>query len=200
MLLLGLQGKAPVGSLPHIRLLVANASRRRAARETRVFLEWYEARNGARRCSLAHPALGWPSAPEAGASGSVVVFAGGRRPVSLGKFIRVGADPQDGTLWRPETYSLEVGPLHGPRSFPHIEPTSGFVATAWYLYLAELDVHDDRDKLPPVDGGYAIRLLVGADDGAARSYEVDINWDGDPKQTAEEVLVSALERLAVREV
>jgi hypothetical protein len=189
--------ETPVGSLPHVRLLVANKRWRRAAQGTRVFLEWYAPQNG-ERVSLAYPWLGWPSAPEA-ATGSVVVFARGRRPVSLGKFIRVGADT-DGTLWRPETYSLTVGPPGGPRTFPHIEPMSGFVATHWYLYLAELDVNDDRDKLPPVENGYTIRLLVGADDGAARSYEVDISWDGDPKQSADEVLASALDHLAVREV
>lgn len=73
-------------------------------------------------------------------------------------------------------------------------------ADSWYLYLAELDLNDDRDKLPPIEGGYTIRLLVGADDGAARSFEVDIAWDGDPSQSAEEVLASALDRVAVRNV
>jgi hypothetical protein len=64
------------GDLPHIRLLVANEKRRRAAQGTRVLVEWYQAREG-ERVSLAHPSLGWPSAPEAEATGSVVVFAGG---------------------------------------------------------------------------------------------------------------------------
>jgi hypothetical protein len=58
-------------------------------------------------------------------------------------------------------------------------------AVGWYLFLAELDVTDDRDKLPPVEGGYTIRLL-GADDGAA-----DIAWDGNPRQSPDEVLASA---------
>jgi hypothetical protein len=66
------------------------------------------------------------------------------------------------------------------------------------LWLAELDINDDRDKLPPIENGYTIRLIVGADDGAGRAFEVDISWDGDPKLTANEVLASALGRLAVR--
>jgi hypothetical protein len=34
-------------------------------------------------------------------------------------------------------------------------------AEAWYLRLTiELDMNDDRDKLPPVDEGYRIKLLA----------------------------------------
>lgn len=72
---------------------------------------------------------------------------------------------------------------------------------AWYLrlYLAgELDILNDRDKLPPVANGYVLRLLVGADDGAARTFEVDINWDDDPNLQPEEVLGSALKHMHVR--
>lgn len=60
-----------------------------------------------------------------------------------------------------------------------------------------LDINDDRDKLPPVDDGYRIRLVAGADDGAARVFHIDINWDGDPALTPEQVMASALDRLAV---
>jgi hypothetical protein len=187
-----------VGALPHVRLLVSNAERRRAAQGTRVLVEWYQPRGGD-PVSLSHPSLGWPSAPEAEVTSSVVVFAGGQRPVSLGRLIRVAAD-DEGRIWRPETWTKDVGSPPGPRKFPHVAHDSGLLASAWYLYLAELDVNDDRDKLKPVEGGYTIRLLVGADDGAARSFEVDIAWDGDPELGPEEVLDSALDRLAVREV
>jgi hypothetical protein len=70
----------------------------------------------------------------------------------------------------------------------------------WYLRLAlafGLDMNDDRDKLPPVKGGYVIRLLVGADDGAARKFKVHIDWNGDADQRPDEVLTSALEHLEV---
>jgi hypothetical protein len=115
----------------------------------------------------------------------VVVFAGGQRPVSLGTLIRVRI-----AVAEPER-------LERRAEFPHF-PDEG--AVGWYLFLAELNVNDDRDKLKPVKDGYTIRLLVGATDGAARSFEVDIAWDGNPSLSPEEVLASALEHLAVREV
>lgn len=189
------------GHLPHVRLLVANEKRRRAAQGTRVLVEWYQARNG-ERVSLSHPSLGWPSAPESErATASVVVFAGGHRPVSLGRLIRVQVD-DDGGVFRADVYTQSLSAAMGARRFPHfdkLEPDDERDAR-WFLYLAELDVNDDRDKLRPVENGYVIRLLVGADDGAARSFEVDIAWDGDPQLSAEEVLASALDHLAVREV
>jgi hypothetical protein len=189
----------PIGSLPHVRLLVSNARWRRAAQGTRVLIEWYQPRNG-ERVSLSHPSLGWPSAPEAEATAAAVVFAGGHRPISLGRLIRVATD-DEGRIWRPESYSTTFRQSSTlTRQFPHIEHGSGLIATGWFLYLGELDINDDRDKLEPVEGGYTIRLLVGADDGAARSFEVDISWEADPKQTSEEVLASALEHLAVRKV
>jgi len=52
--------------------------------------------------------------------------------------------------------------------------------------------------LAPVADGYRIRLQVGADDGAARTFNVHIDWDGDPDQTLDQVLASALEQLAVQ--
>ena len=188
-----------VGLLPHVRLLVANKKWRRAAKGTRVLIEWYQPRDGA-RVSLAHPSLGWPSAPESETTGSIVVFAGGSRPVSLGRLIRV------------VTYDGKIVP-RGFGDLPHFElaeppdEREGVDVgegreseVRWFLYLAELNLNDHRDKLPPVEDGYTIRLLAGADDGAARSYEVDIAWDGDPKLSADEVLASALDRLAVRDV
>jgi hypothetical protein len=187
-----------VGLLPHVRLLVANRKWRRAAQETRVFVEWYREQDGESRVSLGHPPLFWPSVPEEEATGGVVVFAGGRRPVGLGTLIRVRLS-KSGRIERPPawTQGLSASVSLTESKSPHI-PEGG--ADGWYLFLAELDINDDRDKLPPVENGYTIRLLVGADDGAARAYEVDISWDGDPKQTPDEVLASALDHLGVREV
>jgi hypothetical protein len=45
-----------------------------------------------------------------------------------------------------------------------------------------------------------LRLLVGADGGAARGFEVDIDWDGDPALRPAEVLASPLDHLAVRNI
>ena len=73
-------------------------------------------------------------------------------------------------------------------------------ADAWYLRLTlafQLDINDDRDKLSPEDDGYIIRLQVGSDDGPARTANVHIDWDGGPDLSPEDVLKSALGRLAV---
>ena len=120
--------------------------------------------------------------------------------MSLGRLVRLLIE-DGGRIIRPTAYTQEVGAVV-PRRFPHFDKLESRdeERARWFLFLAELDVNDDRDKLPPVENGYTIRLLVGADDGTARSFEVDIAWDGDPRLSAEEVLASALDRLAVREV
>ena len=106
----------------------------------------------------------------------MTVFGGGARPITLGWFVRAWRD-QDGLHY---VHELDEK------------------ADAWYLRLTiGLDINDDRDKLPPVANGYSIKLLVGADDGAARRFKVWINWNGDPAQTPYQVLASALERLMV---
>jgi hypothetical protein len=38
--------------------------------------------------------------------------------------------------------------------------------------------------LPPRPGGYIIQLLVGADDGAARTFDVHVNWARDAPDAA----------------
>ena len=75
-----------MGGLPHVRLLVANAKRRRAAHGTRVIVEGYRRQDDpyAALTTLGHPSLGWPSAPEASETAAVTVFAGGTRPITLG--------------------------------------------------------------------------------------------------------------------
>jgi hypothetical protein len=91
------------------------------------------------------------------------------------------------------------------RAMPHYGRDQDYndqaLVASWYLRLTlafDLDINDDRDKLPPVEGGYVVRLLVGADDGAARVFDVDINWNGDGALRPEEVLDSALDHLSVR--
>jgi hypothetical protein len=191
---------SPAGGLPHVRVLVSDAQRRRAAHGTRVLLEGYrqQGKPDVEMTTLGHPSLGWPSAPETEATASAIVFAGGKRPITLGYFIRA--------------YVTESGEFHdelhhslrGPGHFAldaHYE--RDYFSAAWYFRLAlafGLDIFDNRDKLPPIDGGYAIRLLAGADDGAARVFEVDINWKGDGSLSPADVLASALERLHVRRI
>lgn len=187
----------PSGAVPHLRLLVANGKRRRAAQGTRVLVEGYRPRGVQRLVSLAHPSLGWPSAPEADESASVTIFAGGRRPIGLGRLIRVRLDEQ-GQIMRPYAVDHEERQIRG---FPHYPDAED--AVAWYLWLElafGLDILDNRDKLAPLETGYTVRLMIGADDGAARTFEVDVAWDGNPNLSAEQVLESILERLVVRKV
>jgi hypothetical protein len=58
---------------------------------------------------------------------------------------------------------------------------------------AELDILNDRDKLPP--GDWVIRLLLGAD-GDAQEYDVHVAWSGDAAH-GKTVLAEALNRLQV---
>jgi hypothetical protein len=189
-----------MGGMPHVRLLVANDGRRRAAQGTRVLVEGYmaHAAHAATLTTLGHPSLDWPSTGEAAATGAVTVFAGGARPITLGYFIRVRRDAT-GALLRPTLLDDEKNTFLGP---PHYARDEDYVdgASAWYLRLAlawGLDMNDDRDKLPPVEDGYRIQLLVGADDGAARRFHVVLDWDGDPTRTPQQVLASALNNLSV---
>jgi len=83
-----------LGGLPHVRLLVTNARRRRAAQGARVLVEGYTpiAAHAATLTTLGHPSLEWPSSSDA-AAGAVTVFGGGARPITLGYFVRVHRDP-----------------------------------------------------------------------------------------------------------
>jgi hypothetical protein len=176
-----------LGGLPHLRVLVSNAQRRRAAQGTRVLVEGYSEQGSQDApTTLGHPSLEWPTTREdAAATGAVTVFAGARRPITLGYFV-CGQRDAGGE------FQVATNPDYLSRN------PAGWV---WHLKLTiGFDINDHRDKLPAVDGGYVIRLLVGADDGAARRFDVDINWDGDPTLTPVQVLDSALDKLAVREV
>jgi hypothetical protein len=172
------------GGLPHVRLLVSNARGRRAAKGTRVLLQEYTVQGShqAAPTTVGHPSLEWPSTREDEArTGAVTVFAGAQRPITLGYFFRAWEDDED-VLHYVSEHEYRPGE-----------------AQAWYLKLTiGLDINDNRDKLPPEDDGYAINRLVGAEDGAARSFRVSINWDGNPDLSPEEVLASALEHLAVQ--
>lgn len=191
--------ETPYGEIPYVRILAGNKRGRRAAQGTRVMVEGYRSlsEDGAPMKTLGHPSLGWPSAPEANETASVTVFAGGYRPIGLGRLVRARLDPS-GDLARPAPAPDLVG-----RPWPHFEENPGGSSPGgWYLWLDLAfgqDLNDDRDKLPPTTDGYAIRLVIGADDGPARSYDVHIRWDGDPDRSADEVMASALEHLAVIE-
>ena len=138
--------------------------RTREAEEPRRALAYFFGVHGAGSgqatpTTLGHPSLEWPSTREDEARTGAVI-AGAERPITLGYFLRVRRDAED--------------ELHFIRERDY-KPGE---ADAWYLKLTiGLDINDNRDKLRPEDDGYVINLLVGAEDGAARSFTVSINWD-----------------------
>jgi hypothetical protein len=91
-----------MGGMPHVRILVRNAKRRRAAKGTRVLIEGYRPKSdpGATITTLGHPSLEAEHRRGAGTA-AVTVFAGGARPITLGYFIRVRRDPATDALMRP---------------------------------------------------------------------------------------------------
>ena len=168
---------------PHLRLLVENKARRRAARGARVIVEGYRRQSDPpdQWTSMAHPSLAWPSATEA-TSGEVTIYSGSGRPIGLGIFIRARRTP-DGTLIRAQGRIAEYAP----------DDPEG---ASWHLCLTlhALDILNDRDKLPADQ--WVIRLLLGADDGDAERYDVYVAWSGDAKD-GEAVLTEVLDHLHV---
>jgi hypothetical protein len=137
--------------------------------------------------SLAHPALGWPSAVEARSEGTVAavtIYSGAERPVEFGRFIRARRTPE-GRLWRESGHIAHYA--------------TGDPEATWHLVLGlhELSISDDRDKLPP--GLWIVRLLVGADDGDAYRCDVHIAWS-ESVGSSDVVLAEALDRLAIDRV
>lgn len=190
------------GGLPHVRLLVTNSKHRRSAKGTHVLVEGYTVVGSHQPAltTLGHPSLEWPSSAEGAATGAVTVFAGGARPITLGYFIRVRRDESRGGLLRPTGVDEQGRQVVGLPHWARAEDWGKPDVEGWYFKFAlhpGLDINDDRDKLPPVDDGYVIRLLVGADDGRARTFKVHLDWDGDPMLQPQQVLDSGLKHLAV---
>jgi hypothetical protein len=72
------------------------------------------------------------------------------------------------------------------------------IGTTWHFFLelaGNLELTDNRDWLPP--GAWTVRLIVGADDGDAHAYEVDLAWAGNERDPRA-VLNAALDSLQVR--
>ena len=69
----------------------------------------------------------------------------------------------------------------------------------WHLVLAihKASFGDDRDKLPADE--WVIRLLVGADDGDARAYDVHVAWSADTRDPLD-LYQEVLDRLHVERV
>jgi hypothetical protein len=185
--------------VPYLRLLVGNAKRKRSAQHARVLLDGYRAA-GAREplTRLGSPFLGWPSVTGQDSDSYVaVVFSNAERPVGLGQLARVKTN-EDDRLVKEVRWTQGLAVPEGPDQvwrYAHDDPEA-----TWYLHLELADglhIIDERDWLPP--GKWTVRLIVGADHGDARAYEVDISWKGD-EDDADAVLAGALDSVAVRRV
>jgi hypothetical protein len=135
--------------VPTLRLVAENGRLHRAAKGTRVMAESYTDAGG-KRTPLGSVPLGWTSAADSEDGVSVVVFPGANRAVDLGMF-------QDWTTYdenrqMKQSWTFVIAPNFAP--------------------------FDRRNWLQPKEGGYTIRLIIGADDGRARRYDASLNWDG----------------------
>ena len=147
------------GTVPWLRLVIRNHRLVRAAQSTRVLVESYvENRGHAMPVAMGSPELGWPSTRLEPGRG-VVVFAGQSRPLDLGSLERTPIfDPHDPYAREPWRFRIGLA-MHGE------------------------GVGIGREWLDATPNGYTLRLLLGADDGAATYYDVAVNWDpaaGDP--------------------
>jgi hypothetical protein len=191
--------------VPYVRLLVRNAKGKRSAKHARVVLDGYRSAGSTDPfVRLGSPFLGWPSVGGQDSDSYVsVVFSDAARPVGLGRFKRVRVSPDDGLREREERYRQALGSVSivtttEPASVIHFPDPVAAPDARWHLHLKLADddeLTDERDWLPP--GAWTIRLIVGADDGDAHAYEVDLAWAGDEPDSAT-LLSSALDRLEVR--
>lgn len=167
-----LEGEAQI---PWIRLIVKNRPRRRAAHGTRVFVEHYRT-PGAPPISMGNPELGWPST-ELEPGGGVVVFSGGDRPIDFGSLI-VLRRHDDGQPVFPTMASRD-------QVFNNGGAWNFLVALAMHGNDPPIFLGDRREFLDPKNDGYVLRLMVGADEGKARRYDVQLNWSADARTPAD---------------
>lgn len=186
--------------VPYLRLLVENERGKRSAKHARAVLDGYRpqaSRDPLER--LGSPFLGWPSVSGQDSDSYVeVIFSNAERPVGLGQFRRVKLRG-DGMIERYPRYSTDGVELAGPGELPDVVNFGSDDPDAeWRLHLELADglqIIDERDWLPP--GAWTVHLIIGADDGDAHAYEVDIDWKGD-EEDAGAILTAALGSLSVR--
>ena len=173
-----------------------NAKGKRSAKQARVVLDGYRPAGSTDPLErLGSPFLGWPSAFGQDSDSYVsVVFSDAVRPVGLGRFGRVRVNPDDERREREARYTMRVGEIVDPGPVRHFPDAPD---ARWHLHLELADqfqITDERDWLSP--GSWTVRLIVGADDGDARAYDVDLAWTGD-EPDAQAVLRAALGSLKV---
>jgi hypothetical protein len=145
------------GVEPRVRLLVKNAKRRRAAYQTRVEVTGYREQGDARWTWIGNRPLNWVgSATDV----AVAVYAGMTRPVELGGLLR---ELPDG--WKPK---------EGGR--PATSPPARFEEVkVWRFHLS---LYGTLAAIRLAPGAWVLQVVVGAEEGDAATYEIDVAWDG----------------------
>jgi len=174
--------------LPYLRALVHNKKGKRSAKRARVVLDGYRRIGSHEFTRLASPFLAWPSVFGQESDSYVeVIFPDASRPVGIGRFMRVKLD-DEGKLVRGLTAGPTAVVIHHPDDADAI----------WYLHLelaSGWTIVDGRDWLDP--GEWTLCLLVGADDGDAHAFELDLAWEGD-EPNGDALLSYVLDHLGVR--
>jgi hypothetical protein len=185
--------------VPYLRLPVRNKKHRRSAKHARVVLDGYRAAGSQEPLTrLGSPFLGWPSVFGQESDAYVeVIFSSAERPLGLGRFARVKLDEHNRRV-RQTLYRQDLSPAPIPEGPALILSAPESPEAEWHLHLELSDgyeLSDERDWLSP--GNWKVHLIVGADDGDAHTYEVDIAWKGD-EHDSDAILAAALDGLKVR--
>jgi len=174
---------------PYLRVLAHNEKGKRSAKRARLVLDGYKAQDDDGPYKrLGSPFLGWPSVFGQDSDSYVeVVFADAERPVSIGHFAAIEIDKQ-----RNRPNRVRVGNEWLVEEFNRLEG-----GRTWYMHLdmaSSFFITEDRDWLAP--GEWTIRVILGADDGDARAYKVNLAWKG-IEPTANVLLLAVLDSLEV---
>lgn len=154
--------------LPFIRLLVRNRRWRRTASGSRVLVDHYSPIGTGTSTTLGCPPLSWTSLFDQPAGATI--FSSWGRPIDFGMLVPAYRDTFNRVL---------VDEGDDPETVIH-------KGGSWQLRIAldRIAIADQREYLAPRPNGYTIRLTVGADDGAGRTLDVDVNWNGDAPSAA----------------
>jgi hypothetical protein len=146
------------GVEPRVRLLARNARRRRAAHKTTVELVGYRRKTETEWKWLGNLPLHWTGTSTEVA---VTVYSGATRPLELGSLFW---KPPEG--WLPPGYAA---------SGPEALKAAMDEASVWTFQPA---LHPGG-MIPLAPGARVLRLVVGAEDGDASTYDVDVSCRGD---------------------
>jgi hypothetical protein len=174
-----LEKDVELNDVPFVRLLAHARRGRRAAHGSRVEVVGIRRQTETSLVPLGHWPLAWTSAKEP----AVTVYASDERPLDFGVLEHWHPDDDQGGV----VYFTGDPVPEGPERHWHLR-----------LVLHGGDVPADRrDRLPP--GEWVVRLVVGSEDGSARTYDVHVAWSGDEPDAAS-ALVAVLDRLQVEKV